>query len=151
LEYLNAPFTSKERDVETGLDWFEVRYMSAAQGRFASPDPLVWQQWQNGSDDDKAKFQQFVSDPQNFNLYAYVRNNPLKYTDPTGTYYCNGSSDECKEVEAAHNQAVAAAANKNLSKQERAEIKNVLKFLGKPGEVNGVAVVFGATPKGSTA
>jgi hypothetical protein len=27
-------FTGKERDAETGLDWFEARYMSSAQGRF---------------------------------------------------------------------------------------------------------------------
>jgi RHS repeat-associated protein len=144
-------FTGKERDAETGLDYFEVRYMSSAQGRFTSPDPLTWQVWQYGSDDEKAKFQEFISDPQNFNLYAYVRNNPLKYTDPTGTYYCNGSDADCKKVEAAYNQAVAAAANKNLSKDERTAINNVLTFLGKPGEKNGVSVVFAATAKGSAA
>src|SRR5579871_6439564 len=31
-------FTSKERDAETGLDFFESRYYSSAQGRFNSPD-----------------------------------------------------------------------------------------------------------------
>jgi RHS repeat-associated protein len=31
-------FTGKERDAETGLDWFSTRYMSSAQGRFTSPD-----------------------------------------------------------------------------------------------------------------
>ena len=36
-----AGFTSKERDAETGLDYFGARYMSAAQGRFTSPDPLM--------------------------------------------------------------------------------------------------------------
>jgi RHS repeat-associated protein len=146
-------FTGKQRDDsgESGLDYFEARYMSSAQGRFTSPDPLTWQIWQYGSDDEKAKFQEFISDPQNFNLYAYVRNNPLKYTDPTGTYYCNGSDADCKKVEAAYNQAVAAAANKNLSKDERTAINQVLTFLGKPGERNGVSVVFAPTAKGSAA
>jgi hypothetical protein len=37
-------------------------------GRFLSPDPNV----------------QFVADLQNYNRYSYVRNNPLRYTDPTG-------------------------------------------------------------------
>ena len=33
-------FTGRERDAETGLDYFGARYMSAAQGRFTSPDPI---------------------------------------------------------------------------------------------------------------
>jgi RHS repeat-associated protein len=63
-------FTSKERDAETGLDYFGARYMSAAQGRFTSPDGPF-------NDQDPA-------DPQSWNLYSYVRNNPLINTDPTG-------------------------------------------------------------------
>jgi RHS repeat-associated protein len=31
-------FTSKERDNETGLDYFVARYYSSTQGRFTSPD-----------------------------------------------------------------------------------------------------------------
>ena len=39
-------FTAKERDVETGLDYFGARYYASAQGRFtgtdsASPNPLI--------------------------------------------------------------------------------------------------------------
>ncbi len=36
-------FTGQERDVEvdSGLDYFGARYMSAAQGRFTTPDPLM--------------------------------------------------------------------------------------------------------------
>lgn len=63
-------FTGKERDTETGLDYFGARYLSAAQGRFTSPDfPLL---------------DQNLGDPQSWNLYSYVRNNPLIFTDPTG-------------------------------------------------------------------
>lgn len=66
----NPLFTGKERDAGTGLDYFGARYMSAAQGRFTSPDePLI---------------DQHVSDPQSWNLYSYVRNNPLRYVDPNG-------------------------------------------------------------------
>jgi RHS repeat-associated protein len=74
-------FTAKERDSETGLDWFNTRYFSGAQGRFTSPDqPLN---------------DQNPSDPQSWNLYSYVRNNPLKFTDPTGQdcVYTSGASD----------------------------------------------------------
>jgi RHS repeat-associated protein len=33
-----AEFTAKDRDAETGLDYFLARYYSSAQGRFTSPD-----------------------------------------------------------------------------------------------------------------
>lgn len=67
---VSIKFTSKERDAETGLDYFGARYMSSAQGRFTSPDgPL--------NDQDP-------SDPQSWNLYGYVRNNPLRAIDPNG-------------------------------------------------------------------
>lgn len=63
-------FTSKERDAETGLDYFGERYFSGAQGRFTSAD-------QPFND-------QYPIDPQSWNLYSYVRNNPLKYRDLNG-------------------------------------------------------------------
>jgi RHS repeat-associated protein len=62
--------TGKERDQETGLDNFGARYYSGAQGRFTGPDqPLI---------------DQNPVDPQSWNLYSYGRNNPLRFTDPTG-------------------------------------------------------------------
>ena len=63
-------FTQKERDSESGLDYFLARYYSSAQGRFTSPDP-----W--NADADK-------NNPQSWNGYAYARGNPLKYVDPDG-------------------------------------------------------------------
>ena len=67
---LTQKFTSKERDAETGLDYSFARYLSSAQGRFTSPDAPF-------ADQDSAY-------PQSWNLYSYVRNNPLRYIDPTG-------------------------------------------------------------------
>ncbi|MBL8233676.1 MAG: RHS repeat-associated core domain-containing protein, partial [Bryobacterales bacterium] len=64
-------FTGKERDAETGLDFFESRYFSSAQGRFTSPDAML------------AK-KEWLADPQRWNRYAYVRNNPLRFVDPNG-------------------------------------------------------------------
>jgi RHS repeat-associated protein len=65
------PFlTLKERDVETGLDYFESRYYASSQGRFISADEPFADQ-----DEDQ---------PQSWNLYSYVRNNPLRYIDPFG-------------------------------------------------------------------
>jgi RHS repeat-associated protein len=65
--------TGKERDAETGLDYFGARYYSGAQGRFLGADPITVTPAR-------------MADPQQLNLYAYTRNNPLKYIDPTGMY-----------------------------------------------------------------
>ena len=63
-------FTGKERDNESGLDYFGARYFSGAGGRFTSADaPFA---------------DQGAADPQSWNLYTYTRNSPLKYVDRTG-------------------------------------------------------------------
>lgn len=67
---IRQKFTSKERDAESGLDYFGARYYSSAQGRFTSADAF----WKDS----------YVGDPQSWNKYAYARNSPLKYVDPTG-------------------------------------------------------------------
>jgi RHS repeat-associated protein len=76
MGYQTAPdsadpkFTGQDRDPESTLDWFQVRYYSGAQGRFQSPDP--------GNAGARA------ADPQSWNMYSYVENNPLSFTDPSG-------------------------------------------------------------------
>ena len=67
--------TGKERDQETGLDYFGARYLSAAQGRWTIPD---WSQMP-----EPVPFADFA-DPQTLNLYAYVRDNPLGRSDVDG-------------------------------------------------------------------
>ncbi len=73
---LTEKFTSKERDSETGLDYFGARYYSAAQGRFTSPDP--------------ANAGASAVSPQTWNGYTYARNNPLRFTDPLGLAASDG-------------------------------------------------------------
>ena len=66
-------FTGHERDITSSpardLDYMHARYYTPMWGRFLSVDP--------GKDWDPAK-------PQSWNMYAYVRNNPINKTDPTG-------------------------------------------------------------------
>jgi RHS repeat-associated protein len=64
-------FTGKERDSETGNDYFGARYYASAMGRFMSPDPLM-------------ATPERLLDPQEWNMYSYGRNNPLSFSDPTG-------------------------------------------------------------------
>ncbi len=75
---IRQKFGSKERDTETGLDYFGARYLSSVQGRFVSPDPLEF--WML----DEKKQPEYIANPQRWNKYAYVLNNPLRYVDPTG-------------------------------------------------------------------
>ena len=64
-------FAGKERDGETGWGYFGARYYGSKVGRFTTTDPLYT--WKEN-----------LIDPQRWNRYAYSRNNPLRYVDPTG-------------------------------------------------------------------
>ncbi len=89
-------FTGKKRDTESGLDYFPARYLGSSMGRWMSPDPIPWLGWQHppeGSSEEEEgeslrKFEDWIGNPQNLNMYAYVNNNPLRYTDPTGMAGC---------------------------------------------------------------
>jgi RHS repeat-associated protein len=90
-------FTSKERDIETGLDYFGSRYYASMQGRFTSPDLI------------------FISrrrllDPQGINLYAYVRNNPLAYVDPNGEEF-KGTDGKKVDIEEVDGQLIIRSKN----------------------------------------
>jgi RHS repeat-associated protein len=71
VDSVKQKFTGYERDNETGMDFAQARYYASAQGRFTSPDDFL--------NDTHA------SDPASWNLYTYVRNNPLRFIDPNGT------------------------------------------------------------------
>jgi RHS repeat-associated protein len=65
-------FTHKERDAETGLDYFSARYYAYTQGRFTSVDPR-----EIGLENDRVKVLAYLANPQNWNRYSYVLNIPL--------------------------------------------------------------------------
>ena len=81
-------FTGKERDSESGLDYFGARYYASNMGRFMSPDPI-------------GPWAADVGDPQSWNFYAYARNNPLINVDPTGLdcVYYNNAGDGIESVD----------------------------------------------------
>jgi RHS repeat-associated protein len=68
-------FTGKERDGETGLDYFGARYYSSSLGRFMTPDWAA-----------KAVAVPYADygNPQSLNLYSYVKNNPTTLVDDDG-------------------------------------------------------------------
>jgi RHS repeat-associated protein len=68
-------FTGKERDTESGNDYFGARYYSSTMGRFMSPD------W--SAQEEPVPYAK-LDNPQSLNLYAYVGNNPLTRIDADG-------------------------------------------------------------------
>ena len=73
--YPRSCFTGKERDTESGNDYFGARYYSSSMGRWMSPD------W--SAKEEPVPYAK-LDDPQSLNLYGYVGNNPLARADADG-------------------------------------------------------------------
>jgi len=91
-------FTGKERDSESGNDYFEARYYGSNMGRFLSPDPG----WFLAAD---------LSNPQAWNQYSYGLNNPLTNTDPMGLdcVYFNATGDASESIDQNSNSGECGA------------------------------------------
>jgi RHS repeat-associated protein len=63
-------YTGKERDTESGLDYFGARYYGSTMGRWMSPDPTM--------------LGAILELPQTWNIYSYEYNRPTYGTDPDG-------------------------------------------------------------------
>jgi len=84
LERVRSRSTGKERDAESGNDYFGARYYASSMGRFMSPD------WSAKAEPvPYAK----LADPQSLNLYVYVLNNPMTGIDKDG--HCASGSWWC--------------------------------------------------------
>jgi RHS repeat-associated protein len=79
-------FAGHERDLGSGYDSMHARSYASVSGRFFSVDP--------------ARDYDF-SRPQSFNVYAYVRNNPVSAVDPTGKYSWAHSTSSLRPTEVA--------------------------------------------------
>ena len=61
-------FTGQVFDIETGLYYYNARYYDPELGRFIQADTIITD----------------LSNPQSYNRYSYVMNDPLRYNDPSG-------------------------------------------------------------------
>jgi RHS repeat-associated protein len=94
-------FTSYERDKETELDYAKARMFESGFGRFTSPDPLLT----SGK----------IENPQTWNRYIYVLNNPLVFIDPLGLYTWGESAGGSYTDD----DLLARSQDKSLKKKDR--------------------------------
>jgi RHS repeat-associated protein len=118
-------------------DYFHARYYEPGLGRFLSVDPVM-------DSVDPAR-------PQSWNRYAYVMNNPMNATDPTGLYTVNCgslSADDCKT----QTDGFEASLNGQRSSRD-SQVAEAAGVYGALGDDNGVVVEFVAnlTHSGSSA
>jgi RHS repeat-associated protein len=142
----NYKFTGKERDSESGLDNFKARFDSSNLGRFMSADPI-------------AIMRQKLVDPQQLNMYAYVRNNPLSMIDPTGMFtwfaMCNEKQDKvCHQNREEFREDLRmleyAARSYKKGSPERTRLERALATIGKEGK-GGPSVGFASLEGSSNA
>ncbi len=81
-----SKYTGKERDAESGLDYFGARYYGSALGRWTSPDWSAKPEPVPYAD---------LGNPQSLNQYSYVLNNPLGRADADG--HCP-AEDQCSKI-----------------------------------------------------
>jgi RHS repeat-associated protein len=108
-------FTGKERDTESGLDYFGARYYASGAGRFMFPDWSV--------QEEPVPYAK-LDNPQSLNLYSYVLNNPLSDTDADGhdpfqkqAGSCGVASNECGGADANHKTPSAGDAGSQAQQQ----------------------------------
>jgi RHS repeat-associated protein len=114
-------------DTNTGTSVTLNRFYSMTPGRWQSPDPA-------------GKGAVKLDDPQTWNMYASVRNNPTTLTDPSGLYTfiaCPGSDKRCEESE----KRFESQHLKDLQ-SKHADVRKAAAAYGAKGEANGVRVGF---------
>jgi RHS repeat-associated protein len=117
-------FTGKERDYDTGLDYFGARYLQTSVARFTTVDPVGM------SPND-------LIDPQRWNRYAYAKDGPLRFVDPDGRY-----TTDCSVGDAACNGRAMAFEESRRRLLTDPSTRSAAQSYGDPGKDNGVHVHF---------
>jgi RHS repeat-associated protein len=149
-EGIGSRCSGKERDAETGLDFFLARYYSSAEGRFITPD------W--SSRPEPVPYAR-LNNPQTLNLYTYVQNNPLARIDPDGHVDCSGKHAKekgCKSItqwNAEHDnlsdESKTAIAKSVLTDKNKVEFSNAVVNAAAKNSVNPNLIVgLGAKESG---
>jgi RHS repeat-associated protein len=94
-------FTGHERDAES-LDYMHARFYAPYMGRFLSVDPVL-------------DVKRALHEPQSFNRYSYVVNNPIRRIDPDGRV--DGNSDDFARQLFPDNRAAQLAFDQDVAER----------------------------------
>ena len=120
-------FTGKERDEESGLHYYGMRYFASGLARWVSADPAGIKDGLNG--------------------YAYVRNNPLKFIDPNGAQSDNPKKAASGSVTRPKSKFIDRLARGRVGQWIRAAAVNIGIM---SGDVPGTGTGIGVQRKGSS-
>lgn len=130
-------FTGKERDTESGNDYFGARYYASSMGRMLSPDP--------------SNMGANPANPQTWNMYSYSLNNPLVMTDPTGLYVCEDSTECSSKNDQSFAKSLSSAQNAvngMTPGADRVAAQRAIDAYGAQGVDNGVNLRFDSNVNG---
>jgi RHS repeat-associated protein len=123
--------------------------MSSPQGRFTSPDPFNVVL----DSEDRDEFNSYLANPQSWNRYSYVWNNPLKYVDPLGetvylvTYTTGNQHGDEEFRRAAETRASEIQKQKGFDSKKDAVLVRGVKtkedFAGALNEANSLGEKYG--------
>ena len=115
-----SAFNGKELDPETGMQYFGARYYDPKFGKWSSADPLFVQ-----------KPQMCLSSPNECNLYAFARGNPISYGDPSGGLAVNPQIAYIQAYSRARNSGVPHADAHQIATEHREAHSGMHAVVGK--------------------
>ncbi|HRJ58828.1 MAG TPA: RHS repeat-associated core domain-containing protein [Anaerolineales bacterium] len=91
-----------------GLMFYNARWYDPGINQFATPDTIIPD----------------PSDPQDFDRYTYVRNNPIRYTDPSGHFSCSSDKNSDEYCPGKPNGSITSPPKQPKPKPPRGEEQN---------------------------